>query len=79
SSGHSLRKVGLRQTRYGSPISLRTTGVGWSIGIARLGSVIGPLFGGYLSKHMDITHLFIAAAVPSMLVIMTLVIQAKYR
>lgn len=61
------------------PISLRTTGVGWSIGIARLGSVIGPLFGGYLSKHMDITHLFIAAAVPSMLVIMTLVIQAKYR
>jgi len=37
------------------------------------------LFGGYLSKHMDITHLFIAAAVPSMLVIMTLVIQAKYR
>ncbi|MEK7739336.1 MAG: MFS transporter, partial [Pseudomonadota bacterium] len=36
------------------PISLRTTGVGWSIGIARLGSVIGPLFGGYLSKHMDI-------------------------
>ncbi|MFW1645450.1 MFS transporter [Acinetobacter guillouiae] len=61
------------------PISLRTTGVGWSIGIARLGSVIGPLFGGYLSKHMDITHLFIAAAVPSMLVIMTLVIQVKYR
>ncbi len=61
------------------PVSLRTTGVGWSIGIARLGSVIGPLFGGYLSQFLVITHLFVIAAIPSLLVIITLIIQAKYR
>lgn len=61
------------------PVSLRTTGVGWSIGIARLGSVIGPLFGGYLSKQLDISHLFVVAAVPSMLVIVMLLIQAKHK
>ena len=59
------------------PTSLRTTGVGWSIGIARLGSVIGPLLGGFLSKQLDIANLFLVAAVPSMLVIVMLLIQAK--
>ncbi len=61
------------------PVSLRTTGVGWSIGIARLGSVIGPLFGGYLSQFLVITHLFVIAAIPSLFVIIMLMIQAKYR
>lgn len=61
------------------PVSLRTTGVGWSIGIARLGSVIGPLFGGYLAKSLVITHLFVIAAVPSLCVIMMLLVQARYR
>ncbi|MHA3058788.1 MFS transporter [Acinetobacter sp. ANC 5584] len=61
------------------PVSLRTTGVGWSIGIARLGSVIGPLFGGYLSKQLDITHLFIVAAIPSLLVIGMLWVQEKFK
>ncbi|QHH97090.1 MFS transporter [Acinetobacter dispersus] len=61
------------------PVSLRTTGVGWSIGIARLGSVIGPLFGGYLAKSLVITHLFVIAAIPSLCVILMLLIQAKYR
>ena len=53
--------------------------VGWSIGIARLGSVIGPLFGGYLSQFLVITHLFVIAAIPSLFVIIMLMIQAKYR
>ncbi|MDF2418494.1 MFS transporter [Acinetobacter beijerinckii] len=61
------------------PVLLRTTGVGWSIGIARLGSVIGPLLGGYLSKELDVTHLFIVASIPSLLLILTLLIQAKYQ
>lgn len=61
------------------PASLRTTGVGWSIGIARLGSVIGPLLGGYLSQSMSINHLFLVAAVPSLLVVGMLSIQAKYK
>lgn len=61
------------------PSSLRTTGVGWSIGIARLGSVIGPLLGGYLSQTVHISNLFVIAAIPSLLVIGMLMIQAKYK
>ncbi|MCH7313185.1 MFS transporter [Acinetobacter sp. ANC 3882] len=61
------------------PVSLRTTGVGWSIGIARLGSVIGPLFGGYLAKSLLISHLFVIAAIPSLCVIVMLMVQAKYK
>ncbi len=61
------------------PVSLRTTGVGWSIGIARLGSVIGPFGGGYLSQFLVITHLFVIAAIPSLFVIIMLIVQAKYR
>lgn len=61
------------------PSSLRTTGVGWSIGIARLGSVIGPLFGGYLSQSIHISNLFVIAAIPSLLVIGMLMVQRKYK
>ena len=61
------------------PSSLRTTGVGWSIGIARLGSVVGPLFGGYLSQSIHISNLFVIAAIPSLLVIGMLMVQKKYK
>lgn len=30
------------------PLSIKSTGVGWALGIGRLGSIIGPLLGGWL-------------------------------
>jgi AAHS family 4-hydroxybenzoate transporter-like MFS transporter len=30
------------------PTSVRSTGVGWALGIGRLGSIIGPMVGGML-------------------------------
>lgn len=30
------------------PTSIRATGVGWALGIGRIGSIVGPLIGGYL-------------------------------
>ena len=49
------------------PTELRSTGIGWSLGIGRIGSVIGPVLGGYL-MHLQWTQsqLFIAAAVPAL-------------
>lgn len=61
------------------PVLLRTTGVGWSIGIARLGSMIGPILGGALAKSVNLSSLFLIATIPSMLVIVMLVIQAKFK
>jgi len=47
------------------PTYIRSTGVGWALGIGRLGSIVGPIVGGVLLQlQWDRTSLFIAAAVP---------------
>lgn len=47
------------------PTSLRSTGIGWSLGIGRIGSVIGPLIGGQLiALNWSNAALFHAAAAP---------------
>jgi len=48
------------------PTAIRATGVGWALGVGRLGSIIGPIVGGFLlSLHWPNNDLFLAAAVPS--------------
>lgn len=50
------------------PTSIRTTGIGWAMGIGRLGSILGPLVGGELLRlNWSSSALFLAAAVPSLL------------
>src|SRR5262249_9252556 len=47
------------------PTFIRSTGVGWALGIGRIGSIIGPLLGGMmLSLDWHIPTIFIAGAVP---------------
>lgn len=65
----------LSAERY--PTLLRTTGVGWSLGIGRIGSMIGPIIGGILSKSLPLTLLFMFAAIPSIIVVIMMVLQAK--
>ncbi|MGF6373503.1 AAHS family 4-hydroxybenzoate transporter-like MFS transporter [Paraburkholderia sp. RAU6.4a] len=49
------------------PTSLRATGIGWSLGIGRVGSVIGPVVGGaLLHLQWSSSVLFLAAAVPAL-------------
>lgn len=48
------------------PTAVRATGVGWALGIGRIGSVIGPVIGGVLlSLGWGNATLFLAAAVPA--------------
>jgi AAHS family 4-hydroxybenzoate transporter-like MFS transporter len=48
------------------PTRLRSTGVGWALGIGRIGSIVGPVVGGILlSLGWGVTELFTAAAVPA--------------
>jgi AAHS family 4-hydroxybenzoate transporter-like MFS transporter len=50
------------------PTYIRSTGVGWALGIGRIGSIVGPVFGGImLSLHLPLTTLFLAAAIPSLI------------
>ena len=45
------------------PTSVRSTGVGWALGIGRVGSIVGPLVGGVLlSQKWSAGDVFMAAA-----------------
>jgi AAHS family 4-hydroxybenzoate transporter-like MFS transporter len=47
------------------PTPMRSTGVGWALGIGRIGSIIGPLLGGILlSFEHETRRVFWAAAIP---------------
>jgi AAHS family 4-hydroxybenzoate transporter-like MFS transporter len=48
------------------PTFIRATGVGWALGIGRIGSIVGPILGGVmLSLHWPLTAIFLAAAIPA--------------
>ncbi|MBI3567982.1 MAG: MFS transporter [Gemmatimonadetes bacterium] len=48
------------------PTALRSTGVGWSLGVGRVGSIVGPVLGGELIRRQWTNEqLFLAVAVPA--------------
>jgi AAHS family 4-hydroxybenzoate transporter-like MFS transporter len=50
------------------PTTLRSTGIGWSLGVGRFGSIIGPLLGGELLRmNWPNSTIFLIAAVPALL------------
>ena len=50
------------------PTQLRSAGVGWALGIGRVGSVVGPLLGGVLvALELPASRLLLAASVPVLL------------
>ena len=51
------------------PTDIRSTGIGWSMGIGRIGAVLGPLVGGYLvGADLPVGAIFAIYAVPAVLV-----------
>ena len=50
------------------PTSIRSTGVGWALGVGRIGSIIGPVAGGMLlSLGWNAQSVVLIAAVPALL------------
>jgi AAHS family 4-hydroxybenzoate transporter-like MFS transporter len=48
------------------PTTIRATGVGWALGIGRIGSIVGPIIGGLmLSMSWTPQQIFMAGAVPA--------------
>ncbi|WP_298880383.1 MFS transporter [uncultured Bradyrhizobium sp.] len=63
--GGQIASNALTATFY--PTAIRSTGVGWALGIGRIGSIVGPLVGGaMLARDMGAQSLFAAAAVPAL-------------
>jgi MFS transporter, AAHS family, 4-hydroxybenzoate transporter len=59
------------------PANIRTTGVGFTMGIGRIGAIFGPLFFGYLSDYgLSIKYLFIIFSLP-LLIMGTLIFSIK--
>ncbi|AEF22020.1 MFS transporter [Pseudomonas fulva] len=50
------------------PQSIRSTGIGWALGVGRIGSIIGPIFGGLmLGLGWSLQQIFMAALLPGAL------------
>lgn len=48
------------------PAEIRSTGIGWTMGIGRIGAVLGPLLGGVLiAKDVSMPIIFLVFAVPA--------------
>ena len=49
------------------PISIRSTGIGWCLGIGRIGSIVGPMLGGVMLK-LDWTprEILLAGSIPAL-------------
>ncbi len=61
------------------PAALRSTGVGWSLGVGRIGSIVGPVVGGLLiSMQWGERELFTAAAVPAAISALTIALACRY-
>jgi MFS transporter, AAHS family, 4-hydroxybenzoate transporter len=49
------------------PISIRSTGIGWCLGVGRIGSIVGPILGGVMLK-LDWTprEILLAGSIPAL-------------
>jgi len=48
------------------PTRVRSTGVGWALGIGRIGSIVGPVVGGLLlAQNTPMRDVFWAAVIPA--------------
>ena len=60
------------------PTYLRSTGIGWALGIGRMGAIVGPYIGGLLiGAQWSSQQLFWAAAVPAVISALTLVVLTR--
>ena len=62
------------------PTGSRATGVSWSLGIGRIGSILGSLAGGWmLAFGWDISTIFLAVSVPSLIAALCMAAMARRR
>ena len=61
-----VQKAGNALSVYFYPVALRSTGLGWGLGIGRIGAIVGPIAFGYLLEDLDWspTAVFAATALP---------------
>lgn len=59
------------------PTSIRATGLGWALGIGRIGSIVGPVVGGVLiSMNWSNKDLFLISGLPGLLAALAIILLA---
>jgi MFS transporter, AAHS family, 4-hydroxybenzoate transporter len=62
------------------PTTMRSTGVGWALGIGRIGSIIGPLFAGVmLGKGWTPPQIFLSGTVPALIAALAVLLSSSLR
>jgi AAHS family 4-hydroxybenzoate transporter-like MFS transporter len=61
------------------PTYLRSTGVGWGLGIGRMGAIVGPVLGGeFMRRQWSTEDIFFAAAVPALVSTVAMVALSRF-
>lgn len=62
------------------PTPIRSTGVGWALGIGRIGSIIGPILGGLmLSFDWRLQQIFLAGTMPALCAALAILLSMRLR
>ncbi len=76
--GGQIATNALTATYY--PTAIRSTGIGWALGIGRIGSIVGPLIGGVMLAHeVGAQSLFAVAAIPALVAAVAAFLLARTR
>ncbi len=60
------------------PTAFRASGVGWALGIGRIGSIVGPLIGGVLlSLNAPLSTIFVLGALPAAIAVLCWIILGR--
>ena len=60
------------------PTSVRSNGSGWAFGVGRVGSIVGPVVGGYLiAAHLPIQQLYLVACLPFAVAAVAALVMAR--
>lgn len=62
------------------PTPIRSTGVGWALGVGRIGSIIGPILGGLmLSFNWSLHQIFFAGTTPAVSAALAILLSMRLR
>ena len=62
------------------PTFIRSTGVGWALGIGRIGSIVGPVVGGILlAQQWSIPRIFLLGALPALIAALAVFAMGQLR
>jgi AAHS family 4-hydroxybenzoate transporter-like MFS transporter len=62
------------------PVSIHSTGIGWALGVGRVGSIIGPVLGGVmLTLQWNVHQIFLAGTLPALCSVAALFVSSRLR